>query len=406
MMIVILVIVVVLAGAIFVTNRNDAVAVMVAAVEKGNIAEYVEELGVTVSENKANVFSTTAGRVTEVLVEVGEYVEKGEVLARIDGEQLTRQVMELEAQKSVIMAQYQEAIKPIDNREIEKLELQLSIQERRLQDAKRKRDNSKLLYEEGAISKEELQEAETMLETETAQLGSIKLDLELLKKPVSANIVAQYESQLRKLDIQMEELKSRGQNFVITSPLNGTVMTRSVEVGSYLQSGVHVMEIGDKEELFIESDVLVSEIAKIKEGAVVEISHKDLGIEGVRGSLRKIHPKAVSKISDLGIEQKRIKVEIDIDEIVKGLRPGYDMDIKIIVNSREGVLIIPENAAFQHGGKDYVFVNENNTAVLREIKKGIESSKQIEVIKGLKQGEEVILSPDEEIGEGVKIKKL
>jgi len=406
MMIVILVIVVVLAGAIFVTNRNDAVAVMVAAVEKGNIAEYVEELGVTVSENKANVFSTTAGRVTEVLVEVGEYVEKGEVLARIDGEQLARQVMELEAQKSVIMAEYLEAVKPVDNMEIEKLKLRLTTQERRLEDAKRKIDKSKSLYEEGAISKEELQEAETIVETETAQLQSIKLDLELLKKPVSENIVSQYEAQLRKLDIQMEELKSRGQNFVITSPMDGTVMTRSIEVGSYLQPGVHVMEIGDKEELFIESDVLVSEIAKIKEGAVVEISHKDLGIEGVRGSLRKIHPKAVSKISDLGIEQKRIKVEIDIDEIVKGLRPGYDMDIKIIVNSREGVLIIPENAAFQHGGKDYVFVNENNTAVLREIKKGIESSKQIEVIKGLKQGEEVILSPDEEIGEGVKIKKL
>ena len=403
---IILVIVVVLAGAVFAMNRGKAVEVEVASVEKGNIAEYVEELGLTVSENKGNVFAPTVGKVTEVLVKVGDPVKKGEVLVKIDGEQLTRKVMELEAQKSVVMAQYKEATKPIDNREIDKLKLQLTTQERSVQEAQRKKDNSKTLYEAGALSREEYQAAVTVLEMETTQLEGIKLDLELLKKPISENIAPQYEAQLRQLDIQMEELRSRAQDFVITSPLQGTVMSRSVEVGSYLQPGTQVMEIGDREALYLESDVMVAEIGKVKVGAAVEISHKDLGIVGVKGSIRKIHPQAFSKVSDLGIEQKRIKVEIDIEDAIPGLRPGYDLDVKIITNSREAVLLIPEKAIFQKNGKDYVFINENNTARLKEIQKGIESKKQVEVVAGLQEGEEVILSPSDNLEEGIPIKKL
>ncbi len=397
---------VVLVSAVFMINSGKAVEVELATVEKGNLAEYVEELGLVVSENKGNVFSPTSGKVSEVLVKVGDQVEKGTVLVKIDSEELTRQIMELEAQKSVVQSQYNEAIKAVDAREIEKLELQLTTQERKVQEAQRKRDNSKSLYEEGAISNEDYQAAVTALETETALLEGIKLDLELLRKPISTNIASQYEAQLRQLDIQMESLRSKGQDFVITSPLEGTVMTKVVEVGTYLQPGMQVVEIGDKEALYIESDVLVGDIGKIKVGAVVEISHKDLGIEEIKGIVRKIHPQAMSKISDLGIEQKRVKVEIDIEDSIEGLRPGYDLDVKIIIKSRENALLIPENAVFQQNDKDFVFVNENNKAVLREINKGIESKKLIEVISGLEEGEEVIVSPDERLEEGLAIKQL
>ncbi|SNS50651.1 HlyD family secretion protein [Anaerovirgula multivorans] len=401
---IIAIIAVISVGAVLMMNRSKAVEVEVAAVEKGNIAEYVEELGLVVSENKGSVFSPTTGRVTEVVVEVGDQVEKGEVLVKIDSQQLAREMMELEAKKSEVMARYNEETKPIDSREIEKLESQLATQERKVQEAERKRDNNKTLYEAGAISYEEYQVIIVDLEQEVAQLEEINLDLELLRKPVSENIASQYEAQLRQLDIQMEDLRSKGKDFVITSSLTGTVMMKEVEVGSYLQPGMQVMEIGDKEALYIESDVLVSEIGKVKVGSAVEISHKDLGIEDVKGTIRKIHPQAFSKISDLGIEQKRIKVEMDIEDTVEGIRPGYDLDVKIIVNSREDVLLIPENAVFQQNGKNYVFVNEGNAAVLREIQKGIESKRQVEVITGLQEGEEIILSPDEKLEKGIAIK--
>lgn len=391
------------AGALM-KNGTKAIEVEAASAKKGDIAEYVEELGLIESENKASIYAPTAGRVTEVMAEVGDVIDKGDILVKLDSEQLSRQIMELEAQKAALTAQYNEAIKPIDNKEIEKLELQLSNQKREIEEAKRQRDANKVLYDAEAISYDEYHTSEVALNDEETQLEGIQLDLDLIKKPVSSNIAAGYKAQLRQLDIQMEQLRSQGEDFVVTSPLKGTIMMKSVEIGSYVQPGTEVMEIGDGESLYIESDVLVSEIGKIKDGSKVEISHKDLGIEGAKGTIRKIYPRAFSKVSDLGVDQKRIKVEIAIESEIKGLRPGYDLDLKIIVNSKSDTLMIPENAVFEKEGKDYVFVNENGTAMLREIQKGIESSKQIEIISGLQEGEEVILSPDEALEEGTVIK--
>lgn len=398
------VVLVILLVAVSLINQGNGIEVEVESVEKGHIAEYVEELAVVISENKGNVFSPASGKVSEVLVDVGDSVDEGEVLIRMDSDDLTRQIMELEAQKSLVTAQYNEAAKPADSREIEKLQLQLSTQETIVKEAQRKMANSESLYGEGAISKEEYQAVATALEAEEAKLEGIRLDLELLKKPISQNVASQFEAQLKQLDIQMETLKSKGQDFVITSPLKGTIMTRNVEVGTYLQPGMQLMEIGDGDDLYVESDILVSEIGKVKLGASVEISHKDLGIEGVKGKVRKIHPQAFSKISDLGIEQKRIRVEIDIVGSTDGLRPGYDLDAKLVVEEKENTLIIPESAVFKNEGKNYVFVNEKGKGMLREINTGIESNKEIEVLSGLKEGEKVIISPDEELEEGIKIK--
>ncbi len=393
-----------LTAGLLMINGSKAVEVETATVKKGDIAEYVEELGLVVSENKGSVFAPTAGRVTQVMVTIGDVVEKGDVLVQIDGQQLTRQIMELEARKSALTAQYNEAIKPIDGKEIEKLELQLGVQQKKVDEAKRQKDINEVLYEAEAISYEEYHVTIIALEQAEMQLEGIELDLELIRKPISTNIAANYKAQLKQLDIQMEQLRNQGEDFVVSAPLKGTVMAKSVEVGSYLQPGMQLMELGDREALYIESDVLVSEIGKINIGSRVEISHKDLGIEGVKGTVRKIYPQAFSKISDLGVEQKRIKAEIAIENKVEGLRPGYDLDLKMIIINKENALLIPQNAVFEKSGKTYVFVNENNTAALREIQKGIESRKQIEVISGLQEGEEVILAPDEKLEEGIILK--
>jgi len=127
-------------------------------------------------------------------------------------------------------------------------------------------------------------------------------------------------------------------------------------------------------------------------------------MQGVKGTIRKIHPKAQSVMSALGIEQKRVRVEINLENEAAGLRPGYEMTVKIIKQSSKGTLIIDEKAVFSYQGKDHVFVNEDGVAKLRAIEKGIEGSEQVEVVRGLMEGEEIILSPDETLEEGTKVK--
>lgn len=387
----------------YMSNQSSGVKVNTEEVVKGNIAEYVEEIGVVKSKNEVNIYAPAAGKVSQILVDIGDKVKAGDTLVKLDEDEVSRQIEELEAQRLSVLAQYNEAKKPSNEKAIRKLELEIENMEKSIENAEEDVNKSKELYNAGAISNEEYERVVRNLDSQRRNLEKAKLDLELMKEPASQNVLDQYEAQLKQINIQKEGLQDLSKDYTITASTDGTILTKAVENGSYLQPGTAIMKIGNTEELYIESDILLGDIAKITESAAVNISNEDLGITDLQGNVIKIHPKAFSKISDLGVEQKRIKVDIEMENTPASLRPDYDLDIKIIVESKENTLIIPESAVFTIEEKEYVFVNQNGTAELREVTTGIESQRQVEILSGLEEGEIVILSPDEDIEEGVSI---
>ncbi len=382
------------------------IEVNTATVEKGNITKYVEELGVVKSENQVNIYSATTGMVSKVLVDIGHKVKKGDVLVILDKDEIIRDMEQLSNKREAILAEYNEAKQPIDNKEILKLELEIEDLEKKLVNLRRILDNKKTLYNEGAISYEEYQEALLQMESETINLEKVKLDLEIIKKPISQDIVTKFETQLRQLDIQEKDLEKTYKDSIINSNIDGIVFGKFVEEGSYIQQGTCIMDIGNIDKLYIESDILVEDVMEVLEGAKVHITNKDLNIVDLEGTVKNIHPYAFAKTSDLGIQQKRVKVDIEINGNEKGLRPGYDLEVKIITEEVNNTLIVPKKALFIIDGKDYVFIDDNGKARLREVITGIENDKDVQIIQGLKEGEILILSPHKEIREGIRIKGI
>lgn len=382
------------------------IEVNTATVEKGNITKYVEELGVVKSENQVNIYSATTGMVSKVLVDIGHKVKKGDVLVILDKDEIIRDMEQLSNKRKAILAEYNEAKKPIDNKKILKLELEIEDLEKKLANLRRILDNKKTLYDEGAISYEEYQEALLQMESETINLEKVKLDLEIIKKPISQDIVTKFETQLRQLDIQEKDLEKTYKDSIINSNIDGIVFGKFVEEGSYIQQGTSIMDIGNIDKLYIESDILVEDVMEVLEGAKVHITNKDLNIVDLEGTVKNIHPYAFAKTSDLGIQQKRVKVDIEINGNEKSLRPGYDLVVKIITEEVNNALIVPKKSLFIIDGKDYVFIDDNGKAKLREVITGIENDKDVQIIQGLREGEIVILSPHKEIREGIRIKGI
>lgn len=397
--------VIVAASAFYFLNQGGGLQVNAAEVRFGKIEEYVEETGVVAARNHIQVYSPASGKVTQVLVDIGDQVMEGDVLARLDGETLSLQLAQLDAQRSAALAQLDDARKAGDANAIRSIQLDIQQLAGTIQDMEEELENTRTLYEAGAISKDQLDSAERSLETQKTNLEKLKLQLNQLNSPVSQNLIAQYEAQIRQIDLQKEELASSGEDYTIVSGTSGTILGKTVEKGSYLQPGMSLMEIGDTANLYVESDILVSEIGDVKEEQVVRLQNRDLGID-VTGKVDNIYPNAFSKVSDLGVEQKRIKVEIEMDQMPEGLRPGYDLQVRIITKSSEDTLIIPENAVFTMENRDYVFVASDGVAELREIQSGIQSGNDMEVLSGLSEGEMVIQSPDGELEEGAAVEVI
>lgn len=388
---------------IYLLNIEKEIEVSISTVVKGNMQEFVEELGTVKIKNHEAIYSPVTGKITDVFMDVGQMVEAGNVLVKLDDDIIGRQISELNAQRSAIAAQYNQAKEPVDEKSIEIMEIGIRDIESKIKTAEESVETKKMLFQLGAISNEEYQSSIRNLDSEKSSLENAVLDLELLKKPVSSNLLAQYTALMKQIDVQKANLNATSKDFSISSSISGTVLQKLVEVGSFVHAGQHLMDIGNLEELYIESEILVGDINNIKEGQEVLISNDDLDIRDLEGTVTKIHPIAHSKVSDLGVEQKRVRIEIEMSSPLN-LKPGYDLDLKIILKEKDNTLLIPENAVFDMDNKKYVFVNEENIAILKEIKTGLESERNIEVLSGLKEGDLVILSPDSTVEEGVKLK--
>ncbi|MDF2892717.1 MAG: efflux transporter periplasmic adaptor subunit [Clostridia bacterium] len=385
-----LIVLVIAIAAYSMTASKKPIAVEIGTVEKGTIQEFVEETAVVQLKNETAVYATEGGKVLESMVEIGQEVKAGDVLLRMDAESMALQIKNLEAQKQAVAAQYAAAKEPASAAEISRLNAQVRAAEITYNEAKRLMDNNYALYQSGAVSLEVYQGAKASYASAEAGLEAAKSSLEIAQSSLSGNVKKQFEAQLAGIQANIEILQKKRTDLSVASPINGVVLTGNIQKGAIVQPGMLLFEIGDRSGMYLESDILIDDIVNIKEGSVVLIENDDLDIKDAKGTVQKIYPKAFSKMSDLGIAQKRVKVEIDFNDTIPNLKSGYDMTVKIITASNENALLMDEKAIFEYEGKDHVFVNENGVARLRTA--------------GLKEGEKVILSPDEKLAEGAKVK--
>ncbi|WP_432667339.1 efflux RND transporter periplasmic adaptor subunit [Wukongibacter baidiensis] len=392
-------------SAYFITKAKGLIEVETFNVSQGDIASYIEETAIVKSDSQRIVYAKAAGEVVKLNVDVGDKVNKGDIIIEKDTKEIDFQIKGLEAKIESLIATYAEAVKPSERELIDKAEANVNTNEILVNEAKREVERNKKLYDGGAISHDSYQKALDSLELKNEGLRIAKNELLTLQKEASKNIKKQYESQISELEYQLEILKINKENSFVKAPIDGTVVELFVKEGSYLQIGTQMVEIGDEANLYLEVDVLVEEIEDIDVGNKVLVYSDDIKMKGLTGNVSKVYPKAFSKTSDLGIEQKRVKLEVELDKKSDYLKIGYEIRAKIILDQKKDTLIIPNGSIFDYEDGKYVFVVENDVVSLRKIETGIEGEETIEILSGLKSKEEIILNPTKDIEEGIKVEQ-
>ena len=190
------------------------------------------------------------------------------------------------------------------------------------------------------------------------------------------------------------------------SDIDGVVIEKLVENNLPVAASTPAFVIGNVNNLELEADILEDDISNVKIGNEVEISGKPIGDEMIKAEVVKIAPAAKDIISSLGVNQKRVPVTIKITDKTSLLKPGYSLDVKIITDVKDNIVKVPDTAVFDFQGMSKVFIVENGKATLRTVKKGIESDNFVEIVEGLKDGDTILVKPDNSIKEGVKIKPV
>lgn len=188
----------------------------------------------------------------------------------------------------------------------------------------------------------------------------------------------------------------------VYAPASGKVLKIFEKSERILPAGTPIVEIGNPNTVEIVVDVLSTEAAQIRPGAITLIAD-ETNAEPIKARVRVVEPQAFTKISALGVEEQRVNIVADF--LTKDGRFGdnFRVDVRIIVWQGENALKIPSSALFRNGEKWNVFVVESGAARKREVKIGHQNSAESEVLEGLQENETVILHPPNQLEEGASV---
>jgi len=356
-----------------------------AKVEKGDLAKSVVATGKVTPITKVEVKSKASGIVKNLLVDYGDRVKKGQLLAQLDKVEIEAQVEQshaaleaAQANSSSSRADYERAKVDAEGPDVPPL--------------KRAYDRATGMAKDGVVSASALDDAEKNYTMAVNKQNVAKAQVTVLKAKI-----AQAEAQVAQDKANLKQLEEQLSYTDIVSPIDGIVLSRDVQMGDAVSSilvlgssATLVMTLGDTSEVYVKGKVDESDIGKVYLGQRARIkveSFKDKTFDG-----------KVTKISPMGVEKDNVttfEVRVSIQNPGGELKAEMTANAEIILEEHKNVLQIPEGAIlYDKDKKASVEVpdpkgKEGKNKIAVNI--GISNGAKTEVLSGLKEGDQVVL---------------
>lgn len=364
---------------------------------KTDIYRTIEDTGRVRSERSLDLAAPGNGKILSIPVEVGDKVKAGDLLVSIDDKEVTYQLESLSYQIKALESNISYLAKPNSNLSLANYKASARIAKENYLKAKSDYENAKFLFDQGAISKSDLDSLEL-----AATVGEINYTIALNESSIASkggdeDVLNQYDFQAKALIAQIESLKDKISDYQIKAPFDGRVSDIFVEEGESVIMASPLIQISENK-YYIESNLLEESLLEMEMDAPVEISFDSVFVEG---NIRKIHPTIKTVVSDLGVFQQKGIVEIDTDYEFSLI--GRQVNLKFMLGRRQGVLTVDNRSIVRRGRVDYVFLADGNKAKLMEVSLGAKGNERSEILEGLEENDIVIISPGEQLEDGDKI---
>jgi HlyD family secretion protein len=354
-------------------------------VEKGDIAKSVVATGKIEPITKVEIKSKASGIVKKLYIEAGDKVKAGQVLAELDREEIQASVRSSEAQLLSAEANMRAAEADQKRSEVDAMGVDVPM-------LKRAYERAQQMAKEGVVSQAALDDAEKNYE-----MAQNKQNVARAQLTVSKAKYAQASADVQRNRANLQQLKEQLGYTTIVAPIDGIILSRDVEMGDAVSSilvmgssATLVMTIGDTNEVYVKGKVDESDIGKVYLGQPARIkveSFKDKSFTG-----------KVTKISPMGVEKDNVTTfEVRVSIINPGgeLKAAMTANAEIIMEEHKNVLMVPEAAiVYDRDKKASIEVpdqkgKEGKRKVPVEI--GISNGAKTELLKGLNEGEQVVL---------------
>ncbi|MCX5817038.1 MAG: efflux RND transporter periplasmic adaptor subunit [Proteobacteria bacterium] len=387
-------------------------------VKPGPISESIALEGTLKPSEVVNIVSPFDGVVKETSFQYGAFVKKGQPLLELD-------ISDIEVKYDGAKTDYIKAADKVkdmrdweNSDDVMKAKRSLSKSKMTLEAQKKTFQATEGLFKEGIV-------AETEYENAKQQYSSSKLDydnavdeLKNARAKGAGNYLEVAVLDMKSAKIKFDELKKQFDRANVTAPIDGIVVLPSsgdkdkkgkrVDKGVSFTRGETLITIGNIENLSVQVDVDEIEVLKIKNGQDVTVTGNAFPGIVLKGKVSSISSQATQDEAQKGPPSFRVIIllgglpQSEMDKIrLKGIpqsvmekiRLGMSADVKILTYSRADALTVPIKAVTEGDGRYFLAVRDKGTGkpVRVQIETGITTPDSVEIINGIKEGDEVLI---------------
>ena len=337
------------AGGQFAGGRGGSgrgpMTVEVAKVVRASISDEILVVGNLIGDATVSVVPRAAGRLQDIYVRLGDRVNRGQRLAKIEDYEIVEQVKQAEAAQEVSLA-------TIRQREADLKQAQTSA------------ERSRSLYERQLLPKQTLDDNEARYQAAVAQLDLAR-------------------AQASQSKARLEELRINLANTTVTSPVNGFVARRAVDPGAYVSQQAPVADVVDITTVRLVANVVEKDLKTMKAGDATRVQVDAFPGETFKGRIARVSPV-------LDPATRTAPIEIEIPNSEYRLKPGMYARVGITTDVKKDALVVPVNAVVDLGGRRGVFQPQGDSAVFHSVQVGTEEKNLIEILGGINEGDLVI----------------
>ena len=437
------------------------VPVFATTAKSGDIKETLKLNGTVYSMNSVKLSSKSTGQVKNIFYDEGEVVKKGDVLLKIDAEKVALRLKQAEEGVTAAGKNHQNAMTAIKLEE-EQTDLQITLATSNLEAAKAVFDKAKA----GARAEEKNQAEAGMLSAEAAMknaeanfarieklynkktVSKQQYDLEMMQYDVAKaqyniakennNLVqaglreedkkaaeANYNSAVTalkiaeslklKLDLLRNDVDAAESNLkqakyekkiasimlddtLVRAPINGVISNKYIEEGEVIQApGIPLFTLLDQGAMKIKVNIPETQISRVKIGLKTLVDVDSFPGKKFTGTITRLG-------AALDVKLRTLAVEVTIPNEEGLLKEGMFARVAIYTNIKKSAVIVPISAVVNANGEKYVFTVNSDHPKKNKVKAGITEGENIEIISGIKAGDQVIYRGNSRLEESMKIR--
>lgn len=335
------------------TRRHAAVAVEIAPIQKDVIRDVRLFTGSLYPASNILVAPKIAGRIESVMVNIGDQVKSGQLIATLDDDEYRQQIIQAQAELDVALANFQEQKNPLEN-------------------AKKEFERVAALRQKNIVSESAYDRADSEFRTEEAKL-------KVAEALVSQKNAALEMAKVKLSYTQIHLARNHGNGFRV-------VGERFVDEGSMLSANTPIVSVLDIEKLIAVIHVIERDYPNIRPGLKATIFTDAFPNREFSGKVVRIAPLLKEK-------SREARVELEILNGDSLLKPGMFIRAQIQFDEHRDATLVPVPAIVKRDGQQGIFIAdvEEKKARFVEVKLGIVNSHAAEILEPAVSGSVVIL---------------